>query len=162
MEGEASSRVIWVLRVRRKNCLRLWRRLANHVILVVLAGRPLVLKWAAAHVPAILEAWSPGIEAGPAVADVLFGDVNPSGKLPAGLPRAVGQEPLYYDQLPTGRPAHGDLSHMPRNSEEKFLSRYMDEENSALFPFGWGLSYTRFSFSKPTLSQQKFRWGDPG
>ena len=103
--------------------------------------------------PAIVEAWSPGIEAGPAVADVLFGDVNPSGKLPASLPRAVGQEPLYYAQLPTGRPAHGDLSHMPRNSEEKFLSRYVDEENSALFPFGWGLSYTRFSYSKPTVSR---------
>ena len=117
------------------------------VILVVLAGRPLELKWAAGHVPAILEAWSPGIEAGPAVADVLFGDVNPSGKLPASFPRAVGQEPLYYAQLPTGRPAHGDLSHMPRNVGEKFVSRYMDEENSALFPFGWGLSYTRFSYS---------------
>ena len=120
------------------------------VILVVLAGRPLELKWAAAHVPAILEAWSPGIEAGPAMADVLFGDVNPSGKLPASFPRAVGQEPLYYAQLPTGRPAHGDLSHLPRNAGEKFVSRYMDEENSALFPFGWGLSYTRFSYSKPT------------
>ncbi len=103
--------------------------------------------------PAILEAWSPGIEAGPAVADVLFGDVNPSGKLPVSLPRAVGQEPLYYAQLPTGRPATGvDLSRMPTNSQEKFVSRYMDEENSALFPFGWGLSYTRFSFSKPSVS----------
>ena len=122
-------------------------------ILVVLAGRPLELKWAAGHVPAILEAWSPGVEAGHAVANVLFGDVNPSGKLPSSLPRAVGQEPLYYAQLPTGRPAHGDLSHMPENSEEKFMSRYMDEDNSALYPFGWGLSYTRFSYSQPTISR---------
>jgi beta-glucosidase len=122
------------------------------VILVVLATRPLELKWAANHVPAILEAWSPGIEAGHSVADVLFGDVNPSGKLPASFPRAVGQEPLYYAQLPTGRPAHGDLSRMPRNSLEKFMSRYVDEENSALFPFGWGLSYTRFSYSQPTIT----------
>jgi beta-glucosidase len=87
------------------------------------------------------------------LADVLFGDVNPSGKLPASLPRAVGQEPLYYAQLPTGRPAHGDLSHMPLNPEEKFMSRYMDEENSALFPFGWGLSYTRFNYAQPTISR---------
>jgi len=79
--------------------------------------------------------------------------VNPSGKLPSSFPRAVGQEPLYYAQLPTGRPAHGDLSHMPANSDEKFMSRYMDEENSALFPFGWGLSYTRFSYSQPTISR---------
>jgi beta-glucosidase len=104
-------------------------------------------------VPAILEAWSPGIEAGHAIADVLFGEVNPSGKLPSSFPRAVGQEPLYYAQLPTGRPAHGDLSHLPTNAEEKFMSRYMDEENSALFPFGWGLSYTRFSYSTPTISR---------
>ena len=70
------------------------------------------------------------------------------------MPRAVGQEPLYYAQLPTGRPAaHVDLSHMPTNSEEKFVSRYVDEQNSALFPFGWGLSYTRFSYAKPTLSR---------
>jgi beta-glucosidase len=84
---------------------------------------------------------------------VLFGEVNPSGKLPASLPRAVGQEPLYYAQLPTGRPAHGDLSRLPRNADERFMSRYLDEENSALFPFGWGLSYTRFSYSQPTINR---------
>ena len=86
---------------------------------------------------------------------MLFGDVNPSGKLPASFPRAVGQEPLYYAQLPTGRPAHGDLSHMPQNPDEKFMSRYVDEENSALFPFGWGLSYTRFSYSQPAVSRSE-------
>ena len=75
------------------------------------------------------------------------------GKTARQLSRAVGQEPLYYAQMPTGRPAHGDLSHMPRNAGEKFVSRYMDEENSALFPFGWGLSYTRFSYSQPTISR---------
>ena len=153
MEGEAASRVHLGFTGNQEKLLQAVVATGKPVVLVVLAGRPLQLKWAAEHVPAILEAWSPGMEAGPAVDDVLFGDVNPSGKLPSSFPRAVGQEPLYYAQLPTGRPAHGDLSHMPWNSEEKFVSRYMDEENSALFPFGWGLSYTKFSFSTPTLSK---------
>jgi beta-glucosidase len=153
MEGEASSRAHLGFTGAQQKLLEAVVATGKPVILIVLAGRPLEIKWAANHVPAILEAWSPGIEAGPALADVLFGDVNPSGKLPSSLPRAVGQEPLYYAQLPTGRPAHGDLSHLPRNSEEKFVSRYMDEENSALFPFGWGLSYTRFSYSQPTISR---------
>jgi beta-glucosidase len=91
------------------------------------------------------------MEGGHAVADVLFGDVNPSAKLTVSFPRAVGQEPLYYAQLPTGRPAKGDLSHIPTDGPEKFQSRYFDEENSALFPFGWGLSYTRFSYGTPVV-----------
>ena len=155
MEGEASSRVTLGFTGAQQQLLEAVAATGKPVILVVLAARPLEIKWAAQHVPAIVEAWSPGIEAGHAVADVLFGDVNPSGKLPASLPRAVGQEPLYYAQLPTGRPAHGDLSHMPRSADEKFMSRYMDEENSALFPFGWGLSYTRFSYQQPTLSRSE-------
>lgn len=153
MEGEASSRATLGFTGAQEQLLEAVVATGKPVILIVLAGRPLELKWAAAHVPAIIEAWSPGIEAGPALADVLFGDVNPSGKLPVSLPRAVGQEPLYYAQLPTGRPAKGDLSHLPRNPDEKFVSRYMDEENSALFPFGWGLSYTSFSYSQPTVSR---------
>ena len=153
MEGEASSRTTLGFTGAQEQLLEAVSATGKPVILVVLAGRPLELKWAANHVPAILEAWSPGVEAGHAVADVLFGDVNPSGKLPASLPRAVGQEPLYYAQLPTGRPAHGDLSHLPQNSDEKYMSRYIDEENSALFPFGWGLSYTRFSYAQPTISR---------
>jgi len=155
MEGEASSRVHLGFTGAQQQLLEAVVATGKPVILVVLAGRPLELKWAAGHVPAILEAWSPGVEAGHAVADVLFGDVNPSGKLPASFPRAVGQEPLYYAQLPTGRPAHGDLSHMPQNPDEKFMSRYVDEENSALFPFGWGLSYTRFSYSQPAVSRSE-------
>jgi beta-glucosidase len=153
MEGEASSRATLGFTGAQEQLLEAVVATGKPVILVVLAGRPLELKWAANHVPAILEAWSPGVEAGHAVADVLFGDVNPSGKLPASLPRAVGQEPLYYAQLPTGRPAHGDLSRLPRNAGEKFMSRYMDEENSALFPFGWGLSYTRFRYDQPAISR---------
>jgi beta-glucosidase len=153
MEGEAASRATLGFTGAQQQLLEAVVATGKPVVLVILAGRPLELKWAAAHVPAILEAWSPGIEAGHAVADVLFGDVNPSGKLPSSFPRAVGQEPLYYAQLPTGRPAHVDLSHIPRNPMEKYVSRYMDEENSALFPFGWGLSYTRFSYTQPTVSR---------
>jgi beta-glucosidase len=153
MEGEAASRTTLGFTGAQEQLLEAVVATGKPVILVMLAGRPLQLKWAAEHVPAILEAWSPGIQTGPAVEDVLFGDVNPSGKLPASLPRAVGQEPLYYAQMPTGRPAHGDLSHMPRDAAEKFVSRYLDEENSALFPFGWGLSYTRFSYSQPMIDR---------
>ena len=153
MEGEAGSRAHLGFTGVQEQLLEAVVATGKPVVLVVLAGRPLELKWAAGHVPAILEAWSPGIEAGHALADVLFGDVNPSGKLPASFPRAVGQEPLYYAQLPTGRPAHGDLSRMPVNPDERFMSRYMDEDNSALFPFGWGLSYTRFSYAQPTINR---------
>jgi beta-glucosidase len=154
MEGEAASRVHLGFTGNQEKLLEAVVATGKPVVLVVLSGRPLQIKWAAEHVPAIVQAWSPGLEAGPAVADVLLGIVNPSGKLPASFPRAVGQEPLYYAQLPTGRPAgHVDLTHMPTNSEEKFVSRYVDEQNSALFPFGWGLSYTRFRYSKPTVSR---------
>jgi beta-glucosidase len=153
MEGEASSRATLGFTGAQEQLLEAVVATGKPVILAVVAGRPLELKWAANHVPAILEAWSPGVEGGHAVADVLFGDVNPSGKLPASFPRSVGQEPLYYAQLPTGRPAHGDLSRFPENAEERYVSRYLDEENSALFPFGWGLSYTRFSYSQPTISR---------
>jgi beta-glucosidase len=153
MEGEASSRAHLGFTGNQERLLEAVVATGKPVILVVLAGRPLELKWAAEHVPAILEAWSPGIEAGPAVADVLFGDPNPSGKLPSSFPRAVGQEPLYYAQMPTGRPGRGELARMPRDAAEKFVSRYMDEPNSALFPFGWGLSYTRFSYTKPVLDR---------
>jgi beta-glucosidase len=152
MEGEAASRAHLGFTGAQQQLLEAVVATGKPVILVVAAGRPLEIKWAAAHVPAILDIWSPGIEAGPALVDVLFGDVNPSGKLATSLPRAVGQEPLYYAQLPTGRPAR-DLGRMPRTPGEKFDSRYMDELNSALFPFGWGLSYTSFSYSQPTVSR---------
>jgi beta-glucosidase len=153
MEGEAASRTTLGFTGAQQQLLEAVVATGKPVVLVVLAARPLELKWAAEHVPAIIQAWSPGIAAGPAVEDVLFGGVNPSGKLPVSFPRAVGQEPLYYAQMPTGRPAHSDLSHLPRNAAEKFVSRYVDEENSALFPFGWGLSYTRFSYSQPTVDR---------
>jgi len=155
MEGEASSRAHLGFTGNQEKLLKAVVATGKPVVLVVLAGRPLEITWAAAHVSAIVQAWSPGIAAGPALADVLFGDVNPSGKLPAGLPRAVGQEPLTYMQFPTGRPAHGELDRMPKDASEKFQSRYMDEDNAALFPFGWGLSYTRFRYAQPTVSRKE-------
>jgi beta-glucosidase len=100
-----------------------------------------------------MEVWFPGTEAGHALANVLYGDVSPSGKLPMSFPRAVGQEPLYYNQLPTGRPPAGiDLSQPPTN-DSRFVSRYIDLPNSALFPFGYGLSYSSFSYQDVKVSK---------
>jgi beta-glucosidase len=152
MTGESSSLTRLDLPGNQERLLEAVTRLGKPTVLVLFDGRPLAIKWAAAHVPAILEAWYPGIEAGPAVADILFGDANPCGKLPATFPRAVGQEPLFYNQLPTGRPADdADLSHPP-TGEDKYLSRYIDESNSPLYPFGFGLSYTNFTYSNVKLS----------
>ncbi len=155
MTGEASSRAHLDLPGNQEQLLQAVASTGKPVVLIVFSGRPLVLNWAAEHVPAILEAWYPGIEAGPALTSILFGDTNPSAKSPVSFPRAVGQEPLYLAQLPTGRPATGvDLSHPPTNSEEKYVSRYIDVPNSPLFPFGYGLSYTDFSYSPVTLNTQ--------
>jgi beta-glucosidase len=156
MTGEATSRAHLGLPGNQKKLLKAVVATGKPVVLLVFNGRPLVLDWAAQHVPAILEAWFPGIEAGPALTDVLFGDVGPSGKLPVSFPYAVGQEPLYYSQLPTGRPAgDADLSHPPQNGEEKYLSRYIDVPNAPLFPFGHGLSYTNFNYAPVTLNAQQ-------
>ncbi len=153
MTGESSSVTRLDLPGNQERLLEAVTRLGKPTVLVLFDGRPLAIKWAAQNVPAILEAWYPGIEAGPAVADLLFGDTNPSGKLTATFPRAVGQEPLFYNQLPTGRPAEDvDLSHPPTGGDEKYLSRYIDETNAPLYPFGFGLSYARFSYSKVELS----------
>jgi beta-glucosidase len=152
MTGESSSRTRLDLPGNQEQLLETITALGKPTVLVLFDGRPLAIKWAAAHVPAILEAWYPGIEAGPAVMDVLFGEVNPSGKLPVSFPRAVGQEPLYYNQLPTGRPADEiDLTRPPVGAD-KYFSRYIDETNAPLFPFGFGLSYTHFTYSNLKLT----------
>jgi beta-glucosidase len=147
MTGESASRTRLDLPGNQEQLLEAITALGKPMVLVLFDGRPLALKWAATRVPAILEAWYPGIEAGPAVADVLFGDVNPSGKLPVTFPRSVGQEPLYYNQLPTGRPADQIDLTQPPTSVSKYFSRYIDETNAPLFPFGFGLSYTQFTYS---------------
>ena len=113
------------------------------LIVVLMSGRPLVIPWLATHVPALVQAWHGGICAGRAIADVLVGDINPSGKLTATWPRAEGQIPLYYGHKGTGRPATGPGV---RQFDEAFRSRYIDEANTPQFPFGYGLSYTAFHY----------------
>ena len=153
MTGESSSVTRLDLPGNQEDLLELVQSVGKPVVLVLFDGRPLAIKWAAENVPAIVEAWYPGIEAGNAVAEVLFGDVNPSGKLTATFPRAVGQEPLFYNQLPTGRPADDiDLTHPP-TGQDKYFSRYIDETNAPLYSFGHGLSYTTFTYSQLRLSQ---------
>jgi beta-glucosidase len=153
MSGEAASRAHLGLPGNQQQLLEEVAATGKPIVLIVFSGRPLALTWAANNVPAILQAWFPGVQAGPALVRVLLGDVNPSGKLTVSMPRAVGQEPLYYDALNTGRPADGvDLIRPPTNNREKYHARYVDEQNTALFPFGYGLSYTTFSYSPLELS----------
>src|ERR1700761_5029357 len=154
MSGEAASRAHLDLPGNQKQLLEAVVATGKPVVLLVFSGRPLVLDWAAQHVPAIMEVWFPGVETGPAIAGTLFGDVAPSGKLTMSFPRAVGQEPLYYNQLPTGRPIqHADPAH-PGYVEMKYVSRYLDVPNDALFPFGHGLTYSTFGYSGVSLSTQ--------
>jgi beta-glucosidase len=154
MSGEAASRAHLDLPGNQKQLLEAVVATGKPVVLLVFSGRPLVLDWAAQHVPAIMEVWFPGVETGPAIAGTLFGDVAPSAKLTMSFPRAVGQEPLYYNQLPTGRPIqHADPAH-PGYVEMKYVSRYLDVPNDALFPFGHGLTYSTFGYSGVSLSTQ--------
>ena len=153
MSGEAGSRAYLDLPGNQQQLLEQVVGTGKPVVLLVFSGRPLVLDWAAKHVSAIIEVWFPGTEAGNAIADVLYGDVAPSGKLPMSFPRALGQEPLYYNQFPTGRPPTGiDLS-KPPGGDSRFVSRYIDVPNRALFPFGFGLSYSTFSYQGVKLSK---------
>ncbi len=154
MSGEAGSRAHLNLPGNQEKLLQAVAATGRPIVLLVFSGRPLVLDWAAQHIPAIMEAWFPGTEAGNAIADLLYGDVVPSGKLPMSFPHAVGQEPLYYNHFPTGRPPLGlDLS-QPPGGDSRFFSRYIDVPNSALFPFGYGLSYTQFAYSDVRVSRR--------
>jgi beta-glucosidase len=153
MSGEAGSRAHLDLPGNQEKLLEAVAAAGRSIVLLVFSGRPLVLSWAAEHVPAILEAWFPGTEAGSAIGDLLYGDVAPSGKLPMSFPRAVGQEPLYYNHFPTGRPPVGlDLT-QPPGGDSRFFSRYIDVPNDALFPFGYGLSYTQFAYGDVAVSR---------
>lgn len=153
MTGEAASRSRLDFPGNQQQLLESIVATGKPIVLIVFSGRPLVLTWAAEHVSAIIEAWMPGVQAGPALERALFGEVNFSGKLTVSFPRAVGQEPLYYSVLNTGRPiAPAETAHLPRTRDEKYKSRYVDERNDALFPFGYGLSYSHFTYGPVTLS----------
>ncbi len=141
--GEASSRAHLDLPGQQQALIQAVAATGKPYVVVLMNGRPLTINWLADNAPALLEAWQPGIEGGNAVADVLFGKVNPSGKLPVTFPRDVGQIPIYYNQLQTGRPAD------PNN---KYTSKYLDVPNTPLYTFGFGLSYTSFAFSNLRLS----------
>jgi beta-glucosidase len=147
MTGEAASVAHLGLPGRQQQLLEAVVGAGKPVVLILFSGRPLTLPWAFEHVPAVLAAWFPGVQAGPALVRTLFGESSPSGKLAVSWPRAVGQEPLYYNALNTGRPAgDSDLTKPPWEGSTKFVSRYIDEQNTPQFPFGYGLSYTSFSY----------------
>lgn len=153
MSGEGGSRAHLDLPGNQQQLLERIVAVGKPVVLLVFSGRPLVLNWAAQHVAGILEAWFPGTETGTAISEVLHGDVAPSGKLPMSFPYTVGQEPLYYNQFPTGRPS-GDADLMkPPTGNSRYVSRYIDAPNAALFPFGFGLTYTTFAYSHVAVSR---------
>jgi beta-glucosidase len=158
MTGEAASRAHLGLPGRQQELLEKVVATGKPAILILFSGRPLTLSWAFEHVPAVLAAWFPGIQAGPALVRTLYGESNPSGKLVVSWPRSVGQEPLYYNALNTGRPADkADLTKPPGNSDDKYVSRYIDEQNSPQFPFGYGLSYTSFRYGPTEVSTKHLK-----
>lgn len=150
MSGEAKSRSDIHLPGVQEDLVKAIQATGKPVVVLINAGRPLVFNWTADNVPAIVYTWWLGTEAGNAIADVLFGDYNPSGKLPITFPREVGQIPIYYNHFSTGRPAKNEDS-------KNYVSAYIDLKNSPKFPFGYGLSYTKFDYSGLKLSSTKIK-----
>jgi beta-glucosidase len=150
MSGEAASRSSLDLPGNQQQLLEAVAATGKPIILVLVNGRPLNISWAATHIPAILEAWYPGMDGGNAIAELLFGDANPGGKLPFSWPRDEGQIPVYY--------AH-NLTHVPETSKS-FVSRYWDSPTSPLYPFGYGKSYSNFTFSNLELSRHQLECKD--
>lgn len=153
MSGESSSRSDISLPESQKTLLKALKATGKPLIIVLFTGRPLTLNWEEENADAILNCWFPGTEAGNAVADVLFGDYNPSGKITATFPRSVGQIPIYYNHKNTGRPFHNE-------EWAKFKSNYLDISNDPLYPFGFGLSYTNFSYSSIRFNKSKLSGND--
>ncbi|MFD2516997.1 beta-glucosidase BglX [Salinimicrobium flavum] len=150
--GEGRSQVNIGLAGVQQELLEKIYEVNQNIVLVLINGRPLEISWASETIPAIVEAWQLGTESGNAIADVLFGKYNPSGKLPVSFPRAVGQEPLYYNQKNTGRPF---------SAEHVTYSAYTDERRDALYPFGFGLSYTSFEFGEIEISSEEMTANAP-
>jgi beta-glucosidase len=150
MSGEAKSRSNLGLPGVQEDLVKAIQATGKPVVVLVNAGRPLIFNWTADNVPAIVYTWWLGTEAGNAIANVLFGDYNPSGKLPMTFPREVGQVPIYYNHFSTGRPAKDEDS-------KNYVSAYIDLKNSPKFPFGYGLSYTKFDYSGLKLSSTKIK-----
>ena len=148
--GEARSRANLDLPGLQQELLEEVFAINQNIVLILMNGRPLILNWAEQNLPSILEVWHLGTQSGNAIAQVLYGEYNPSGKLPMSFPRNVGQMPLYYNHKSTGRPgADGE------DQGSVFWSHYIDEENTPLYPFGHGLSYTDFSYSDVELSSSE-------
>lgn len=151
MTGEAASRSEIGLLQNQQALLKALKATGKPVVLVVMSGRPLTLEWEDENIDAILEAWHGGTKAGEALADILFGKANPSGKLTMTFPRNVGQIPIYYNARNTGRPF---------DPNQKYTSKYLDVPNTPLYPFGYGLSYTNFTYGTPVASKQPFSLND--
>ncbi len=154
MSGESSSRADLTLPCAQLSLLKALVATGKPVVLLNFSGRPTLMAWEAENVPAILNVWFGGSETGDAICDVLFGEKSPSGHLTMTMPKAMGQIPIYYNHLNTGRP-------VPEGAKEyrKFQSNYIDVRNDPLYPFGYGLSYTTFEYGKPRLSATKMSAG---
>ena len=150
MSGECGSRTNLEMPDVQRELLAELLKTGKPVVLLNFAGRPTVLTWEKAHVPAIMNVWFGGSEMGDALCDVIFGDKSPSGKLTTSMPKTTGQEPLYYNHQNTGRPVADD-----NEKFAKFASNCLDVSNGPLYPFGYGLSYTYFSYSNFRLSSQE-------
>lgn len=150
MSGEAKSRSTIGFSGVQEDLLKEVAKTGKPIVLMINAGRPLVFNWAADHIPAIVYTWWLGTEAGNSIADILFGTVNPGGKLPMTFPRTEGQIPVYYNHYNTGRPAKN-------NTDRNYVSAYIDLDNDPKFPFGFGLSYTDFTYSDMILSSENLK-----
>jgi len=154
MSGEASSLAYIGLQPSQQKLLEALKKTGKPIVMVLFNGRPMTLKWESGNMDAILDVWFGGIQGGNAIADVLFGDVNPGGKLTTSFPVHVGQVPVYHSMLNSGRPHPGGEKY------NKFQSNYLDIPNNPLYPFGFGLSYTSFSYSDLTLSSNTLTSGN--
>ncbi|MBF5026215.1 beta-glucosidase BglX [Planobacterium oryzisoli] len=158
MSGESSSRAEITIPQTQVDLLEALKKTGKPIAMVLFTGRPLALSNVHETPDAILNAWFPGTEAGLAIADVLFGKVNPSGKLPMTFPRSLGQVPIYYNHKNTGRPLNPQK--VEKCEYERFRANYMDECNTPLYPFGYGLSYTSFTYSEPRVSKERPKGND--